>query len=59
MRWFAALLAFALWLGAVPAEAQAHDPAGLWAMRADGRLVWLIEVRRDARAPGSAPIALP
>lgn len=52
MRWFTAWLVFAFWLGALPAGAQAPDPAGLWAMQADGRILALIELRRDSRAPG-------
>ena len=43
-----------VWLVAVvsPAAAQERDPEGLWAVRAEGRVLALLELRRDARAPG-------
>jgi hypothetical protein len=47
-----ALFATFLLLLAAPLAAQAPDPAGLWALQADGRVVALIEVRRDSAAPG-------
>ena len=33
-------------------RAQARDPEGLWALRADGQVLGLLELRRDAQAPG-------
>jgi hypothetical protein len=52
MRWFAACLACLLWLAALPAAAQPPDPAGNWAMEADGRNLFVIALRRDRAAPG-------
>jgi hypothetical protein len=46
------LLAALFLLGAVPAMAQTPDPAGSWALRADGRILAIFELRRDASAPG-------
>ena len=48
----ALLLLLAFWLSAAPAEAAVDDAAGLWALTAEGRTLSLLELRRDARAPG-------
>lgn len=37
---------------AAPAAAQAPDPEGVWAIHADGKILALLELRRDAAAPG-------
>ena len=37
---------------ALPAAAQDRDPEGLWALRADGQVLFLLELRRDAQSPG-------
>jgi hypothetical protein len=52
MRRLLAFLALAIWLSPLPATAQAPDPAGSWALQADGRIVALIELHHDPRAPG-------
>jgi hypothetical protein len=45
---FAAILLFA----ASPAAAQTGDPAGSWALRTEGRILAVFELRRDSTAPG-------
>jgi hypothetical protein len=47
----AALAAMMLWVAPVHAQALA-DPAGTWAMRAEGRTAALLTLRRDSSAPG-------
>lgn len=47
----AALAAMMLWVAPIHAQVPA-DPAGTWAMRADGRTAALLTLRRDPSAPG-------
>ena len=44
----------AAWLlgAAATATAQERDPEGLWALRADGRILAVLDLRRDGQAPG-------
>lgn len=52
--WFcirAALPALLLLFAAAPTLAEQVDPAGRWALRAGGRTLMILEIRRDARGP--------
>ena len=46
------LFAAFLLLVASPVAAQAGDPAGSWALRTEGRILAVFELRRDPSAPG-------
>lgn len=46
------LFATLLLLAASPAAAQTSDPAGSWALRTEGRILAVFELRRDSSAPG-------
>lgn len=46
------LLAALFVLAASPAAAQTGDPAGSWALRTEGRILAVFELRRDPAAPG-------
>jgi hypothetical protein len=52
IHWLQAAIAAWLVLVAAPAVAQPSDPAGLWALRADGRVLGLLALARDRQAPG-------
>ena len=47
------LLCAVLVLVAVPAAGQDRDPEGLWALRADGQILALLDLRRDSGAAGA------
>jgi hypothetical protein len=50
--WVKSAVAAWLLLAATYAAAQERDPAGLWAIRADGRVLAILELRRDVNAAG-------
>ena len=50
-RWLILLIG-AFWLGTGVAAAQTQDAAGRWALRADGRILAVLELNRDAQAAG-------
>jgi hypothetical protein len=50
--WVKMALAAGLLAAAAPAAAQARDAEGLWALRADGRILFLLDLRRDPGSPG-------
>lgn len=53
MHWLARLcLLAAVTILAIPAAAQSPDPEGQWALKAEGRTLALLRLRRDAAAPG-------